>query len=66
MTVDDQKSGTLITIVMYVVLMAFAFVCSLMVKENLLRTKHDRSHSRNNSVHDVTNEEPSYTVHHSK
>lgn len=58
---NDRKFGTLITAAMYIVLLVVAFLSSMLVEENLLRIKHDKTHSRSNSVYSVTNEPYSAT-----
>lgn len=59
---NDRKLGTVFTGAMYMCMMVLAFIFSMVVEENLLRTKHDRGHGKDDSTHSVTNEPEPYTA----
>ncbi len=50
MTIEDKKKGAIISICMFIGWLVLAFVASVLVPENLIRSKHDATKSNTKST----------------
>lgn len=61
MTMEDQKKGTIISISMLIGSLVLAVIASIVMPEDLVRSKHDENRSnitRANSIHPATENVP--------